>query len=82
MQEKDKVIILGMDVVALYPSIKRDMVAKAVQKAIALSDIEWKNINTTVLVRVVALVVDRKIIKRHNLQEVVPGSSWVAPGRY
>ena len=38
IQMMDSVTVIGMDVVALYPSIKRDMTKTAVSKAIEKAD--------------------------------------------
>ena len=56
-----------MDVVALYPSIRKDMAKKAVKTAI-----EKANASIKYLSRVVALVSEWKEIKDNSLEEVVP----------
>ena len=72
LQERDKVTLFSMDIVALYPSIKKDMAVEAVTKAISTSSIEFKNIDTTTLVRHVALTQSKKVIKALKLTDVVP----------
>ena len=67
IQERDNLIIFNTDVVALYPSIKRDMAKKAIQKAIELSYTQWENVNTKELVRAVALTTSRKEIESKQL---------------
>ena len=64
--------VFSMDIVALYPSIKKDMAVEAVTKAISTSSIEFKNIDTTTLVRHVALTQSKKVIKALKLTDVVP----------
>ena len=71
-QERDKLVILSINVVALYPSIKRDMAKEAILKAIRKADIHWENVDITKLTRHVALTVERSEIRRLNLEEVVP----------
>ena len=56
-----------MDVVALYPSIRKDMAKKAVKTAI-----EKANASIKYLSRVVALVSEWKEIRDNSLEEVVP----------
>ena len=46
IQIMDKVIVVGMDVVALYPSISKDMASKSIQKVVKETDIKWENIDT------------------------------------
>ena len=62
-QELDNMVIFSMDVAALYPSVKKDIAAKMVRKAIETVDLEWENINTKSLVRHIAMRYERKIIK-------------------
>ena len=88
IQERDSLIVFGMDVAALYPSITRDMAKKAVMKAIKLSDTKWENVNVIDLVRAVAMTTDRNEIDRMELSEVVPVpkgtttlKSFVEPGK-
>ena len=61
-----------MDIVALYPSIKKSIAVEAVKKAISMSTVEFKNIDITTLVRHVALIQDKKVIKQLRLNDVVP----------
>ena len=44
-QARDNLVVFSMDVVALYPSIVRDMAMKAVEKAITETDIAWDNVD-------------------------------------
>ena len=75
-----------MDVVALYPSIKKDMAAEAVTKAIKNADMEWDRINTEKLIRYVAINTPQRVIKDQGLNDVVPipepkttVRSWITP---
>ena len=61
-----------MDVVALYPSIVRDMAKKAVLEAIARTDITWENVDTTNLTRYVAMTMSREKIERLELSDIIP----------
>ena len=65
-------VIFSMDVCALYPSIKKEMAARAIMDAMNKADMEWKNIDITTLVRHVSLQYDRRTLKRLKLSEVVP----------
>ena len=53
-----------MEVVALYPSIVRDMVKKVVLKAISETDIVWVNVENTNLTRYIAMATSRKEIEK------------------
>ena len=66
IQRRGKVCVIGMDVVALYPSIKKDIAAEAVTKAIKNANIEWANIDIHKLRRYVAITTPQKVIKKHR----------------
>ena len=65
-------MIFSMDVVALYPSILKNMAEEAVRKSIENSTIKWENVNTTQLVRHVATTYDRSEIEKLGLSDIVP----------
>ena len=46
---KDKVIVVGMDAVALYPSITKSMASKTMYKAVKEADMVWENVNVIYL---------------------------------
>jgi len=61
-----------MDVKALYPSILWQMAAKSAKEAIARSKLEWEEIDLVTLVRYLAVRVDREVIVKEGLEDVVP----------
>ena len=61
-----------MDVKALYPSIKKEMAAQAIEEAMTKSKLEWKNIDMKYITRYVSLTVDKETIDKHDLSEVIP----------
>ena len=71
-QERDEVVVFSMDVVALYPSILKDMAQDAVRKAIERCNLRWENVNVKLLVRHIATIYDIQTIERLGLSEVVP----------
>ena len=72
LQEMDKLCVFSMDIVALYPSIRKDMAVEAVRKAISTSTVDFENIDVTTLVRHVAMTQSRKVLKDLKLLDVVP----------
>ena len=64
IQKRDSLSVIGMDVVALYPSIKRDMARMAISKAIERADNRWNNVDIRKLTRYVSLTTPSDIIKR------------------
>ena len=72
IQKQGDLKVYSMDVSALYPSIQKDMASKAILEAVKLSNLEWKNLDFTKLVRYVALTVNRETLKGERLLEVVP----------
>ena len=61
-----------MDVVALYPSILKEMAKDAIKKAIIKSGMKWENINVKHLCRHVAMTIPRNVIRKEGLDKVVP----------
>ena len=55
-------------VVALNPSIKRDMAKEAVRKSINSTDIKWESVDILKLIRHVSLTVDRAQVERIGLR--------------
>ena len=55
VQKADSLVIFSMDVVALYPSIMRDMAQEAIAKAIERSNIKFEELNIKQLTRYVAM---------------------------
>ena len=69
---RDQLELFNMDIVALYPSIMRDMAMKAVSEAIVESKIEWDNVEVTSLTRDIAMNFFRKEIERLRIQDIIP----------
>ena len=64
--------VFSMDVVALYPSIRKDMAVDAVKRAFDTTRTAFHNIDVTTLVRHVALTQSKKTLKDLKLLDVVP----------
>ena len=71
MQERDNVMVIEMDIVVLYLSIKKEMAMEAVKIAIRIADTRWDNVDKLKLVRRVALTAPRTEIEKLGLSEVV-----------
>ena len=72
LQERDDVNMFSMDVVALYPSIRKDMAVDSVRRAFDTTRTVFHNIDGTTLVRHVALTQSKKTLKDLKLLHVVP----------
>ena len=65
-------MVMSMDVSALYPSIKVEMAKKAIMHSIMKSDMEWREIEMTSLVRYIAVTHTREELGTLRLKEVIP----------
>ena len=67
----DELVVFSMDVVALYPSIMRDMAMEAIKSAINISEIVWENVDVKRLTRHVSIMCSRKEVCNANLGQCV-----------
>ena len=70
--QHNKLMVMSMDVSALYPSIKVEMAKEAIIEAITKSDMEWSDIDMTNIARYIAVTHTREELGALELDEVIP----------
>ena len=65
-------VLVGLDAVALYPSIGKDIATKCCLEAARESCIETKNINLTEATLFLMLTMDQESIEESGLKKVLP----------
>ena len=67
-----EMVLVGSDVVSLYPNLEVDKVVDCVREAVLKSNIKWEEIDYREGVRYLALNWDLEKCKSSNLRRVLP----------
>ena len=65
-------VLVGSDVVSLYPSLDADKVAELVYNAVLKTDIKWTNVDYIEATRYIALNWTEEQCNKSNLRRVLP----------
>ena len=70
-KEREGMVAFSMDAKALFPSIEIERSAEVVFDLMMESDIIYQNINDDEITRYAAVVLDKELIQKHELQDYI-----------
>ena len=84
----NELVIVSMDVIALYPSISISLASQTITRIVKESNIEWEGLNVKTLGRYLTINFDSATLRKHKIEECVPiakprtiMNSWTNPSR-